>query len=113
MGPVAQLAIALQHEPAGAEQRVAEHQADPGQDRKWVQPAKRAAGVLAVGDRNTPDHGADRGPLCERDHDRAKEEPPVPDWAHPLAAVTELKGDGLEPSCCRLDPDDGDNKETE
>jgi hypothetical protein len=76
MGPVAQLALAFEHEPAGAEQRVAAYQADPRQDRKWVQPAKRAAGVLAFHHRNTADHGADRGALRERDHDRTKKEPP-------------------------------------
>jgi hypothetical protein len=35
---------------------------------------------------------APRGALC----DRAKKEPPVPDRAHPFAAVPELKGDAAE-----------------
>src|SRR5215813_9616753 len=46
VGPGTQFALALEHEPAGAKQRVAEH--EPSQDRKRVQPAERSASVLTV-----------------------------------------------------------------
>src|SRR5262249_61708031 len=96
MRPVAQFALALEYEPAGAEQRVAEHEPDPGQDCKRVQPAERTAGILAVGDRNAAYHCADGGALNERDHRRAEEEPPIPDGAHALAAEAELERDATE-----------------
>ena len=91
IGPVAQLALALEHEPAGAEQRISEREPDPGQDRERVQPGERVVSVLAIHDRYAAHHRADRSALDERDHGRAEEESPVPDDAHALAAEANSK----------------------
>ena len=61
-----------------------------------MQPAERAADVLAVHDRDAAHHRADRGALDKRDHRRTEEESPVPDPAHALAAEAELERDAAE-----------------
>ena len=96
IGPVAQLAFALEHQPARSEQRVAEHEPDPAQDRERVQPVERTAGVLAVDDGDAADHRADRRALHEARPPRAQEEAPVPHPAHALAPVAELERDAAE-----------------
>jgi hypothetical protein len=67
ISPSTQFALTLEHEPAGAEQRVAEHESEPGEDCKRVQPAERSGGVLAIRDWNAAHHRADRGALNEGD----------------------------------------------
>ena len=70
--PVAQQRIVgFEDDPAGAEQGVAEHQADAADDGKRRDPVERASGKLSVRDRNSAHHRADRGALDEGDHDRA------------------------------------------
>jgi hypothetical protein len=51
MSPVAQFAVTPEQEPAGAKQRIAEHEPHSRQDRKWMQPAKHSPGVLTLHDR--------------------------------------------------------------
>jgi hypothetical protein len=61
-----------------------------------MQPTEGAANILAVRNGNATYHGADRGALGKRHHGRANKEPPVPERAHAIAAVTELEGDAAE-----------------
>src|SRR5262245_38648160 len=96
MSPVAQLAIALEHEPAGTEQCITEHEPEPSQDRKWMQPAERPASVLTIHDRNAAHHRTDGGALDERNHCRAKKESPIPDAAHAVAAEAKLERNATE-----------------
>jgi len=63
---VVQLTVALEHEPAGAEHRVAEYKPNPGQDRK------RGSQLITTG----------RSTLHEGDDRRAQEGTPVPRVAH-------------------------------
>ncbi len=57
---VADVALAFADEPAGAEQRVTEAQADAAEHGERAEPAEVAAGILAVGDRQALDQRADR-----------------------------------------------------
>ena len=76
--PFAQPALGLQHEPACAEQRVAQHEAEAGEHGQRREPLETAPRILPVHDRDAADHGADRRALNESDDRRTEEETPSP-----------------------------------
>src|SRR6266705_4618614 len=94
--PIAQCPLALQDKPSRAKQGITEHQPDPGQHRKWMQPTERVAGVLVVGDRNASHHRANGRALNKRYDDRAEKEAPIPEPSHAAGAVEEFKRDAAE-----------------
>ena len=93
---VAQCPLALEDKPSRAKQGITEHQSDPGQHRKWMQPTERVAGVLAVRDRNASHHRANGRALSKRDHDRAQTEAPIPKPSHATGAIAEFERDAAE-----------------
>src|SRR5271163_4493300 len=70
--PRAQLPFALEDKPCRAKQGITEHQADPGQYRKWMYPTECVAGILVVNDRNPSHHRANGRALDKRYHHRAE-----------------------------------------
>ena len=56
--PILQLALGLDDQPAGAEQRIAEHQGDAGEDRERREAIERAAGEMPALDMEALDEGA-------------------------------------------------------
>jgi hypothetical protein len=93
VGPCAQLVLGLEHQPGGAEQRVAGDQAKAAPDCERRHPHERATRELPGLDRQLLDHRADRRALHERDDERAEKEAAVPHPAHGFGLVAELERD--------------------
>ena len=78
VSPIPKLSFALVYDPAGSEQRVAEHQANTREDRKRMHPIEGMAREMSVDDGNSPHHRAYRRPLDECDDGGSDEQSPVP-----------------------------------
>src|SRR5205823_9871021 len=96
VSPIPKLSFALVYDPAGSQQRVAEHQADTREDRKRMHPIEGMAREMSVNDGNSPHHRADRRPLDECDDRGSDEQSPVPWPERVFRALAELEGDTPE-----------------
>src|SRR5882724_4833811 len=83
--------IAFSDQPTGAKKRVAETQPDAAKCGERTEPAKIAAGVLAVCERQTLNQCANGHALDKCRDQRAAEKAEVPDPAHPLRLVAKLE----------------------
>src|ERR1700730_2806590 len=88
---VPDISVTLVDQPAGAEQRIAETQADTTEHGKRTEPAEIAADILAIRDRQPLDEGADGHSLDERRRNGSTNEAPIPEPARPLRLVAKLK----------------------
>ena len=65
MRRIADFGFAFLHQPAGAQQRVTETQANTAQHGKRTQPPEIATRVVTIGDRQSFDQGSDHQALGE------------------------------------------------
>ena len=91
-----QVAFGLHHQPRGAEQSIAEQQADACRERKRLDPVEAAAREVPAGDREALHVVAEHDALEERGDERTREERPVPPVAPAVRLQPELEGDAAK-----------------
>src|SRR5207247_788532 len=103
IGGMPHVALAFLHEPAGAEQRIAEAEAGAAQQREGAEPAELAADVAPVAD-GEPHYERPHGDaLDERRGKRPAGEARVPDPPKALGLVAELESDAAQDEASQHD----------
>src|ERR1700731_804132 len=82
--PVADLGVALLHQPTGTKKCVAQAQADATEDRKWRETAEVTTGILTVGDLQPLDQNSDGCPLHKACDQGSGSKAQIPDPPHSL-----------------------------
>src|SRR5262249_55387858 len=94
--PLLQRALGLDDEPAGAEQRIAEDQRQPGDQGEGREAVEGAAAELSPLDLEALDEGAEDDALREGGEARAIGEAVIPEGCVFGVPVAELEGDAAE-----------------
>ena len=111
--PILQVAFGLEHDPGGAEQRVAEHEREPGKERKRRHPVERRPGEVPSLHFEALDEGAEHDPLREGRDQRAAAEGAVPETTQRLVLEAELESDAAKHQRQQHDDRRNDDRERE